>query len=259
MTAVIIEDEYPAVERLLKLLAKADARIQVVATLESVAASRRWFASNPPPDLIFSDIQLSDGLSFEVFESVSIQSLVIFTTSYDEYAIKAFKLKSVDYLLKPVKLIELQAAIAKYWEMSQRTVASDFALRLESLLDQLPTQATGRRFKHRFLVKQQEQLVPVPVGEVAYFFTGNEMVCLVRQDGKQFLIGHTLEELEKVLDPARFFRINRQFLANLGAISKIHTHFNGKLMIDLRPAPTEEVLVSREKAQVFKEWLESGE
>jgi DNA-binding LytR/AlgR family response regulator len=258
MTAVIIEDEYPAAERLQKLISKADARIQILATLESVASARRWFADNPPPGLVFSDIQLSDGLSFEIFESIPIQSMVIFTTSYDEYAIKAFKLKSVDYLLKPIKLPELQAAIEKYREMQGRFSGGDFALRLESLLDQLPTNTAGQNYKRRFLVKHKEQLVPVPVEQVAYFFTSNEMVCLVRQDGKQFLLDYTLEELEKLLDPARFFRLNRQFVANLVAINKIHPYFNGKLKLDLLPTPTDDVLVSREKAQGFKEWLEGG-
>jgi DNA-binding LytR/AlgR family response regulator len=258
MRAIIIEDEYPAAERLQKLLAKADGQVEVVATLESVAASRQWLAANPAPELIFSDIQLSDGLSFEIFEAQPVPGLVIFTTSYDEYAIKAFKLKSVDYLLKPIKLPELQAAILKYRGMKQQFSGEEFSRRLDALLDHLPAQVSGRKYKQRFLVKLQDQWLPVPVEQVAYFFTSNELVCLVRQDGRQFLVDHTLEELEKLLDPARFFRLNRQFVAHQAAIRHIHHYFNGKLKLDLLPAPADEVLVSREKSPAFREWLEGG-
>jgi DNA-binding LytR/AlgR family response regulator len=256
MKTIIIEDEYPAAERLGQLLQKVGTPIEVLAVLESVAAGVSWLQQNPCPDLIFSDIQLSDGLSFQIFEAITVNSPIVFTTSYDEYAIKAFKLKSIDYLLKPIKLPELQGAITKFREMRAGTAAADHALKMEVLLDAL--QVTGKKYKNRFLVKQHEQLVPVAREEIAYFFATNGLVCLVRRDGRQLVIDYTLEELEKLLEPGYFFRLNRQFIAALPAITNIHTYFNGKLKLELEPRIGQEVLVSREKVQIFKEWIEGN-
>ncbi len=255
MKTLIIEDEYPAAERLEKLIHKVDASIQVIGVLGSVEVAGKWISEHPLPDLIFSDIQLSDGLSFQIFERFSVKVPIIFTTSYDEYAIKAFKVKSIDYLLKPIKLQELEAAIGKFREMQKGFSPVDYALKMESLLDNL--HLTGpKKHKTRFLVKQHDQLVPVAQEEIAYFVTANELVCLVRKDGKQFLVDYTLEELEKLLDQQYFFRLNRQFIYAIPAIDRIHTYFNGKLKLELKPDSSHEVLVSREKAQVFKEWME---
>jgi DNA-binding LytR/AlgR family response regulator len=255
MKALIIEDEYPAAERLEKLLHKADASIEVLTTLDSIESALRWFPVHPIPDLIFSDIQLSDGLSFEIFDQVMVKSPVIFTTSYDEYALKAFQVRSIDYLLKPIKPQELERALLKFSEMRQEVPLQDHTLKLESLLDTLRL-GTEKKYKTRFLVKQQDQLIPVSQEQMAYFFTSNEMVCLVCTDGKQFLVDYTLEELEKLLDPALFFRLNRQFIASMPSIARIHTYFNGKLKLELNPQALQEVLVSREKAAFFKEWVE---
>ncbi len=259
MTTILIEDEYPAAERLEKLIKKVDEQIEVLAVLESIDAAQKWFAANPAPDLIFSDIQLSDGLSFQIFENIAVKSPIIFTTSYDEYAIKAFKVKSIDYLLKPIKAQELATAISKFKEvvgmgLKSQTLENQYALKIESLIDGLQT--TGKKYKTRFLIEQNDQLLPISTEQIAYFFTSNELVCLVRKDNKQFLIDYTLEELEKFLDPAHFFRLNRQFIAHLSAIQKIHTHFNGKLKLELAPSASQEILVSREKAQPFKNWVE---
>jgi DNA-binding LytR/AlgR family response regulator len=254
MKALIIEDEYPAAERLTKLVYKADETIEIAAVLESIEAAKRWFASHPAPDLIFSDIQLSDGLSFVIFEEIDVKSPIIFTTSYDEYAIKAFKVKSIDYLLKPIKPYELVAAIEKFKETQVAFSANDYTLKMQSLLDSLPM--TGRKYKTRFLVQQQDQLLPIPQEQIAYFFTANEMVCLVRNDNRQFLVDYTLEELEKLLNPSYFFRLNRQYIASLPAVQKIHTYFNGKLKLELHPEPSHDILISREKASYFKEWME---
>jgi DNA-binding LytR/AlgR family response regulator len=253
MKTIIIEDEYPAAERLEKLLLKLDAPVQVLAVIQSVSEARQWLAQNPAPDLIFSDIQLSDGLSFQIFEELPVKSPIIFTTSYDEYAIKAFKVKSIDYLLKPIKFQELQVAVNKYREM-QTLVGNDYTLKIDSLIDTLQT--TGKRYKSRFLVKHHDQLVPIQKEEIAYFFTTNGMVCLVRRDAKHFIIDYKLEELEKLLEPSYFFRINRQVIATLASIQQIHTYFNGKLKLDLNPRLAQEVLVSRDKVQAFKEWIE---
>lgn len=254
MKTLIIEDEYPAAERLTRLIQKTDDRMEVIDVLDSIEAARRWFARHKAPDLIFSDIQLSDGLSFVIFDEIDVKSPIIFTTSYDEYAIKAFKVKSIDYLLKPIKQTELAAAIQKYRELTGPTFMQEYGLKIQSLLDVLPI--TEKKYKTRFLVRQHDQLLPVFQEDVAYFFTTNELVCLVCKDKQQYLVDYTLEELEKLLDPARFFRLNRQFITALPAVRKIHKYFNGKLKLDLQPDPDQEVVISREKASIFKEWVE---
>ena len=253
MNVLIIEDEYPAAERLTKLIRKLDARIAILGVLESVESARRWFTTEPPVDLIFADIQLSDGLSFQIFEDFPAHSPIVFTTSYDEYAIRAFRVKSIDYLLKPIKLPELAAALQKYESLKKDFLPQAYAAKIESLLDSLPF--ARQPFKTRFLIKNQEHLLTVTQEQIAYFFTTNELTCLVEHDGRQFLVEHTLEELENRLDPAQFFRLNRQLIVHITTIQKIHPHFNGKLKIELLPAITQEAFVSREKAAAFKAWL----
>ncbi|MDF7812288.1 LytTR family DNA-binding domain-containing protein [Hymenobacter sp. YC55] len=261
MTVLILEDEYPAAERLQRLLLEAAPEAQVLAALDSVASALTWLAAHPAPDLILSDIQLADGLSLEVFEQTLVRSPVIFTTAYDAYAIRAFKANSVDYLLKPVKLTELQTALTKLREWRSpaaspqpTSVADDTASRLERLLDSLPR--PDRQYKTRFLVRSGEQLLPLSVSQIAWFQSRHENTTLVATDGRRFVVDYTLEQLESLLDPRHFFRLNRQFIAQLPAVQRLHPHFNGKLLLDLQPAPTEEVLVSREKANAVKQWLE---
>ncbi|MCE7060851.1 LytTR family DNA-binding domain-containing protein [Dyadobacter sp. CY343] len=255
MKILIIEDEYPAAERLEKLIRKLHPKIEVAAVLDSVESALKWFAKEEPVDLIFSDIQLSDGLSFQVFEEYPAHSPIIFTTSYDEYAIKAFRVKSIDYLLKPIKAPELAEAIRKYEVIREDFSPKAYARKVETLLDSL--NFSKKPYKTRFLVKNGEQLIPVNQELVAYFYTANEMSCLVANDGRQYLVDYKLEELEALVDPLSFFRLNRQFIARIDAINKIHTYFNGKLKIELRPQMPQEVIVSREKAPAFKAWLES--
>ena len=268
MTVRLLEDEYPAAERLQRLLLLAAPAAQVLAVLDTVAGALAWLATHPAPDLILSDIQLADGLSLEIWEQAVVPSPVIFTTAYDAYAIRAFRANSVDYLLKPVKLAELQAAIAKlrqWGELNQLRVdstaipaptlnASLLTLNsihsIEQVLDAL------RPYKTRFLVRQGEQLLPLPVAEAAWFLSRNETVTLVATDGRRFVLDYTLEQLEGLLDPARFFRLNRQLIAQLPAVRRLHPHFGGKLLVELHPAPAEETLVSREKAPALKAWLE---
>ena len=274
MTILLLEDEYPAAERLQRLLAQAVPEAQVLAVLDTVAGALAWLAAHPAPDLILSDIQLADGLSLEIWEQAVVPSPVIFTTAFDAYAIRAFEANSVAYLLKPVKLGELQAAIAKLhatraaWineelrmrneELELRSPPSNSSflplnssLSIERLLDALP-----RPYKTRFLVRQGEQLLPLPVAEAAWFLSRHETVTLVTFDGRRFVLDYTLEQLEALLDPAQFFRLNRQLLAQLPAVRRLHPHFGGKLLVELHPTPAEEILVSREKAGAVKAWLE---
>ena len=254
MKALIIEDEYPAAERLEKLIQRLDVRVEIIGVLESVESAKRWFATGQPVDLIFSDIQLSDGLSFQIFEAFPAHRPIIFTTSYDEYAIRAFRVKSIDYLLKPIKLPELAEAIRKYSVLKEEFSPSEYARKVELLLDSLDI--SRRPHKTRFLVKHGEQLIPIGQDQIAYFYTANELACLVGRDGRQYLIDYTLEDLESQVDPVEFFRLNRQFIAQVSSIQKVHAYFNGKLKVDLRPQMAQEVLVSREKAPAFKAWLD---
>ncbi|MDB5234696.1 MAG: hypothetical protein JWR44_1689 [Hymenobacter sp.] len=259
MTILLLEDEYPAADRLQRLLAQAAPEAQVLAVLDTVSGALEWLGTHPAPGLILSDIHLADGLSLEIWEQAVVPSPVIFTTAYDAYAIRAFRANSVDYLLKPVKLVELRAALDKlhYWPAqtsTPATVSPGSAQQLERLLDALPR--PGRPHKTRFLVRQGEQLLPLPVAEAAWFASRNETTTLVANDGRRFVLDYTLEQLESVLDPAQFFRLNRQVLAQLPAVRRLHPHFNGKLLVELHPAPAEDVLVSREKAPAVKAWLE---
>ncbi|MBO0360128.1 response regulator transcription factor [Hymenobacter sp. BT186] len=262
MTVLLLEDEYPAAERLQRLLRQAAPEAQVSAVLDSVAGALAWLDAHPAPDLILSDIQLADGLSLEVFEQTVVRSPVIFTTAYDAYAIRAFKANSVDYLLKPVKLAELTTALTKLREWRTPTAQpiplppNDTAHRLERLLDSLPR--PDQQYKTRFLVRSGEQLLPLPAAQVAWFQSRHETTTLATTDGCRFVVDYTLEQLESLLDPRQFFRLNRQFIAQLPAVQRLHPHFNGKLLLELHPAPTDEVLVSREKAAAVKSWLEGG-
>lgn len=258
MNALLIEDERLAATHLQNLLRKHP-DVQVVAVVPSVAAGIEWLRQHPVPDLIFADIQLEDGLSFEIFEAVPVRAPLIFTTSFNEYALKAFQLLSVDYLLKPIQAKDLSRALGKhaYWLAQASAPPSDSEaqlLKMQQLLAQFAPAIPS--YRQRFLITAGEQLLPVAVEEIAYFYTLNEVVYLVRHDGRKFTLEHNLEKLEGLLDPAKFFRLNRQYLASLRAIGKIHSHFLGKLKLELLPARPDEVLVSRERTPLFKRWLE---
>ena len=224
--------------------------------LESVSQAIKWFTQNPTPDLVLSDIQLGDGISFQIFEKQLVTCPIIFTTSYDEFAIRAFKVQSIDYLLKPIKQEELARAFQKFQAQQKVNMApwEEFQQKIGLIMNQIET--PKNQYRERFVVKQADQLIPVSTNEIAYFFTRNEWVCLSTHACKQYIIDFKLEELGEMVDPKQFFRLNRQFLASASAIQKAHNHLNGKLKLELLPSPDEEVFVSREKAQVFKVWWE---
>ena len=265
---LIFEDEYPAAERLQRLLAQAAPDAQVLAVLDTVAGALAWLASHPAPDLILSDIQLADGLSLDVFAQTVVRSPVIFTTAYDQYALQAFRTNSIDYLLKPLKLPELQAAFLKLKVMRYEVEAEPDAphalthtsqlithnFSLERLLDALPR--PQRPYKTRFLVRQGETLLPLATTEVAWCWSRHETVTLATHDGRRFVVDYTLEQLDGLLDPSQFFRLNRQLIAQLPAVRRLVPHFGGKLLVELAPPPTDEVVVSKEKAGAVKSWLE---
>lgn len=262
---LILEDEYPAAERLQRLLAQAAPQAQVLAVLDTVAGALAWLASHPAPDLILSDIQLADGLSLDVFAQTVVACPVIFTTAYDQYALQAFRANGIDYLLKPLKLPELQAALGKLAALQASGPAAAPASAppsafprpnspLERLLDALPQ--PQRPHKMRFLVRQGESLLPLPTAAVAWLASRHDTTTLATHDGRRFVVDYTLEQLEALLDPSQFFRLNRQLIAQLPAVRRLVPHLGGRLLVELAPAPTGEVLVSKEKAAALKSWLE---
>ncbi len=252
--AIIIEDEYPAAERLRKMILREARDLEVLACLESVSASIKWLKTKEKPDLIFSDIQLSDGLSFEIYEQIDVPCPIIFTTAYDEYAIKAFRVKSIDYLLKPIKSSELKAAIDKYKSFREGFSALSLRRQLEEVWNQLK-QPVENAYKDRFLVSGKEKFIPVRVEEIAYFYTQREIVYLIKKNGRRHSIDYKLEGLEAQLDPRRFFRVNRQYICQVDAIQQILPYFHGRLKLALNPETEEDIIVSREKAKEFKAWM----
>ncbi|GAB3941488.1 LytTR family DNA-binding domain-containing protein [Spirosoma harenae] len=266
MNVLLIEDEELAVRKLTKLLQDVDPTIQIVGTEPSVRASVAWLNAHGPgqalaPDLILMDIELADGQSFEIFEQTTVSAPVIFTTSYDEYALKAFKVNSIDYLLKPIKRHELEASLAKYrrtkvGENSEPTETKGLGtVDIDALVQQLRQQIQPSDYRRRFLVKHLQQWVPVEVSDIAYFYS-EEGVSLFRTTTNQkFSLDYPLDELENMLDPSLFFRANRQFIVHINTVQQIHPYFNNKLKLTLKPATEEEVLVSRERATDFKKWM----
>ena len=247
MTAIIIEDEKPAVEKLRRGLTKASPDIQILACLTSIEQATSWLQSNPQPDVIFMDIELSDGLSFQILEQSPIQSPIIFTTAYDEYWQEAFEHNSIDYLLKPIKQEKLESALSKYQRLKEH-----FAGNLQNLLN---WQKGNSMYKKKFLVKRGTDYVSIKVEDIAYFYASHKVVCLVNKQSHKFILDESLAELEEQLDPSMFYRVNRKYLVNLNAIQRIRAYPKSKLQLDLIPAVEEEVLIAQENVASFKEWM----
>ncbi len=248
MKAVIVEDERFAAERLEKMIIEIANDISIIAKIESVEEAVDWFAQNQNVDLIFMDIHLADGSCFEIFNQIKITSPVIFTTAYDQYALKAFEVNSISYLLKPIDKLELEKAIIKFKNNFQSEQSFDFS-QLASLIQ------NKKEFKNRFLLNKGQTLVPVEANDVAYFVMKDGVLRLVTKNNDSFLMNQKLEDLESQLDPFQFFRLNRQFLVHAQSVKKVHNYFNGKLKVELEPTIESEVLVSRLKASEFKKWL----
>ena len=255
MTTIIIEDEKPAARLLQRKLEKLNVEVGVM--LHSVEESIDWFSKNEHPDLIFLDIQLSDGLSFEIFEKVSIKSAVIFTTAYDEYALRAFKLNSIDYLLKPIDEDDLQTAVSKFKTLlpKQQLQTQSLTIDFEQIKKML-TNPFEKTFKKRFTVKIGQHLKVVSIEDIECFFSENKGTYLHTFDNRNYLIDSTLELLEQELDPSDFFRISRKFIIPLKAIKEIVVYSNSRLKVILPSYKEEEVIVSREKVSDFKTWIE---
>ncbi|GAA3786240.1 LytTR family DNA-binding domain-containing protein [Corallibacter vietnamensis] len=251
MKVIIIEDEKPSARRLQRMLEKL--HIQAQTMLHSVEEAVAWFQDNEHPDLIFLDIQLSDGLSFEIFETVKIKSSIIFTTAYDEYALQAFKLNSIDYLLKPIDEDEMVQAINKFKTNfnPQKAVTLNF-----DDIKNLLVNPIEREYKKRFSVKVGQHLKLIAVDDIECVFSENKGTYLHTKDGRNYLIDFTLEQMENELPPNVFFRVNRAFYVNINAIKDMVSYTNSRLQIKLHSFSDQEVIVARERVKDFKNWLE---
>jgi DNA-binding LytR/AlgR family response regulator len=251
MKVVIVEDEHLTTQRLEGMLKKYDASIEVLAELPSVAEAVEWFKSNPDPDLAFMDIHLEDGQSFSIYEHINLQVPVIFTTAYDEYTTKAFKVNSVDYLMKPLNYDELVQAIEKYKRIHAQPQEQPDGLKtlLQSLHKKEP------EYKDRFLVSIGSRLRTIETNEINYFFSAEKITFLATKDNQRFPIDYSLDKLALLLNPKEYYRVNRQMMVKLPAITNIHVYPKGKIKLDLAPAMKEEVFVSMDKVVEFKDWL----
>jgi two-component system, LytTR family, response regulator len=252
MKVLIIEDEALTAKNLTRLLKQILPEAEILATLDSVAASVKWLNANPQPDLFFMDIQLADGVSFDIFEKVKIEKPVIFTTAYNEYAIRAFKVNSVDYLLKPIYKDQLQTAIEKF---------KRYFLSAHSVQDLSPfvtsyKNETLPKFKERFLVHYKSGMVPVPQERVAYFLK-EAIIYLITTDNEKLVTDYsTIDEIEEVVNPENFYRANRQMIIHLQQVDTYKKHDTGKIEVHLKCSPNTRVDVSREKANEFVAWLD---
>jgi two-component system, LytTR family, response regulator LytT len=257
MKVFIVEDEELAVKKLQKTLESVDSTAEVVGIADSIHSSVNWLQNNPTPDLILMDIELCDGQSFEIFDKVEVKSTVIFTTSYDEYALKAFKVNSVDYLLKPVQKEDLKAALAKLQNLKTMYAAQTDSpsMNVESLVKELQSKLQPKEFRKRFLVKHAQKLVSVDIEEIAYFYSDGRLNFFKTYDNRKFVVDYTMDELEEMLDPKRYFRVSRSFYVSINCIDQIHDYFGNRLILHLKPAVDKEAIVSREKVTDFKVWM----
>lgn len=249
MRILIIEDEKPAANRLIKLLEGYFPGAKFAGNIDTVSQARKWLEENPAPDLIFCDIQLADGISFEIFEQVSVNSPIIFTTAFDQYAIRAFQVNAIDYLLKPIDPKELERAVEKF---NSRKIQPNIDLDLLKTL----IQPQPKSFKSRFLVRFGEKIQSVPVEEIAFFFSEERVTFLQTHAGKKYVLDSTLEQVESQVDPSIFFRLNRKYLSHVDAIEEVLTYSNSRLKVFLRNCTDSDILVSREKVTELKNWLD---
>lgn len=252
MKALIIEDEDLAAKRLMKLLKDIEPELSMYGPIDTIEEAVKHLQSNPGYDLIFLDIQLADGKSFLIFDKVKIDVPIIFTTAYDEFAIRAFELNSIDYLLKPINTQKLRNALEKFKKI--RYFYSDAGAG-KDIMEMIRTLQMPTKYKSRFLVNKGDSLIPIPTQDIGYFYAEDKVVFLVTLESKKYLINYSLEDLEQKLDPKQFFRVNRQFLASLASIRKVHNYFNYKLKLDLQPDSGIEVIVSKARTSDFKGWL----
>lgn len=248
---ILIEDEAATARNLEYILKEINSDIEVVVILQSVTEGIDWLTTKDSDyDLIFSDIRLSDGLSFEIFKQTNIKKPVIFVTAYNDYAIEAFRNNGIDYILKPFDREEIQRTLLKY----NTLIASDIKIKKEALLQQL--ESVTNRYRKSFLIHYCGRLIPVEAAKISWFYTANEIVYAHTTSGQQYTVEFTLEQLERDLSPELFFRANRQFIINRNAINAVEYFFNGRLLIKIHPSSQEQIIVSKAKAMMFRKWLD---
>lgn len=247
MKVLIIEDELPAFNRLSKLIQELVPLADILVQLDSIQAATEWFAANALPDVVFMDIHLADGSAFDLLETVTINCPIVFTTAYDQYAVDAFKVASIDYLLKPVKREDLQHAFTKLRQL--RTIFRNEPETPKSVPE------PRKEFRKRFVIRFGEHIKTLNVEEIAYFYSENRVTFARNHDGRMLPVDYNLDALEDMLDPSSFFRINRQYLISLNAISEMKTYSKARVIVTLKPATPEQPVVSSERSAYFKQWL----
>jgi DNA-binding LytR/AlgR family response regulator len=249
MNILIIEDEPQAAQRVEKLIRTIVPNARIVAILDSVKSSVQWLSSNPSPDLVIMDIQLADGISFQIFEQCQVKSPVIFTTAYDEYALKAFKVNSIDYILKPVDADELKTAVQKYRSLNTAP---------EKMLESIgyAVQMLTKKYKERFVIKVGEHLKSIEANDILFFFSLEKTTFAQTADGRKHILDFTIDQLEGLLDTSKFFRINRKYMVNVKSIQDMISHSNSRLKLILKTCDDPDVIVARERVQEFKDWLD---
>lgn len=253
MTVLIIEDEPQAVQRLTTLLREVAPEMTVLATLDSVKSAVTWFSNHAAPDLTLMDIQLADGISFQIFEQCKVETPVIFTTAYNEYALKAFKVNSIDYLLKPIDKTEFAAALKKFTSLNDQAKGSS-ARMLESIGAAM--HMLTKRYKERFVIKVGEHLRSVEIQDIIFFFSQEKATFAQTRDGRKHVIDFTMDQLTEIVDPGRFFRINRKYLVAADAIKDMISYTNSRLRLVLSGTDETDAVVARERVQEFKSWLD---
>lgn len=251
MKIVIIEDEHYAAEKLKNELVKLNPKIEVLEVIDSCAECLLFFNSNTDYDLVFSDIHLSDGLCFNVLPDLNITKPIIFTTAYDKYALKAFESNGIDYLLKPIQSERLQQALDKYEQLQSNQTQPDIYKNLKEILS-----SAQKSYKERFLCKLGNKIKSIPVSSICYFYSKDKMTFIVDDQHSRYPVNHTLDEIDTMLNPKEFFRLNRQYITNFTAINEIHPYFKGRLKIKLLPHHEEDIVVSTERSPLMKAWLD---
>jgi len=246
MKALIIEDEKPASRRITKLLLEVDPNIEILSILDSVESSIQWLSQNPEPEIMFMDIHLADGSSFDILKKTNVSCPVIFITAYDEFAIDAFKVNSVDYLLKPVKKEDLETAILKYKNLKH----SFSNIGIENLVN-----SSSKKYKDRFVIKLGNKIKSILIEEIAYFYSKDKLSFICDKEGKNYPIDLSLDKIELLLDPNDYFRVNRQIITHASSIKDIQTSTKSRIILTLQPASNIEAVISSERSSIFKKWL----
>jgi len=252
MKVLIVEDEKSAAKRLISLLHDIDPSIEILQVIDTVKRTAEWCLENNAPDLLFLDIQLADGLSFEIFDIVDVACPVIFTTAYDQYALKAFEVYSIDYLLKPIDKEKLNRAIEKF----KKIVGSDDTLPDTAMIQNALEMMREKSYKERFIVKYGEHIKSIPIDQICCFFSEEKVTFFKTNEGRKYVVDYTVEQIDAMLDPGKFFRINRKYIINVEAIEDVVVYSNSRLKLMVQHFRDMDLIVAREKVPDFKNWLD---